>query len=44
VDAKRLRLLHDMVPNAAHIAVLINPANAASVEGALQEPKKLPLP
>jgi putative ABC transport system substrate-binding protein len=36
VDAKRMRLLHDMVPRAARIAVLINPANAASAEGALQ--------
>ena len=36
VDAKRLRLLHDMVPKAARIAALINPANAASAEGALQ--------
>jgi putative ABC transport system substrate-binding protein len=36
VDAKRLRLLHDMVPKATRIAALINPANAASAEGALQ--------
>ena len=36
VDAKRLRLLHDMVPKAVRIAVFINPANVAIAEGALQ--------
>lgn len=36
VDAKRLRLLHDMVPNAARVAVLVNPANIASAAGTLQ--------
>ena len=36
VNAKRLRLLHDMVPKAVHVAVLVNPANTSSAEGALQ--------
>ena len=30
--AKRLRLLHDLVPKAVRIAVLVNPANASSAE------------
>src|SRR3974390_3010303 len=29
VVAKRLRLLHDLLPNAVRIAVLVNPANAS---------------
>ncbi len=36
VDAKRLRLLHDMVPKATRVAVLVNPANTASAEAVLQ--------
>jgi putative ABC transport system substrate-binding protein len=32
VVAKRLRLLHDLVPKAVRIAVLVNPANAAVAE------------
>jgi putative tryptophan/tyrosine transport system substrate-binding protein len=32
VVAKRLRLLHDLVPNAVRVAVLLNPANASSAE------------
>jgi len=39
VNAKRLRLLHDMVPRAARVAVLVDPANAATAESALQETK-----
>jgi putative ABC transport system substrate-binding protein len=35
VDAKRLRLLHDLVPKASRIAVLVNPTNAVSTEGTL---------
>ena len=33
--AKRLRLLHDLVPKAVRIAVLVNPANASSAEPTL---------
>jgi putative tryptophan/tyrosine transport system substrate-binding protein len=36
VTAKRLRLLHDLLPKATRIAVLVNPANAASTEFTLQ--------
>jgi putative ABC transport system substrate-binding protein len=35
--AKRLRLLHDLVPKAVRIAVLVNPANASSAESILGE-------
>jgi ABC-type uncharacterized transport system substrate-binding protein len=34
---KRLRLLHDLVPKAIRIAVLINPANALTAEPTLRE-------
>jgi putative tryptophan/tyrosine transport system substrate-binding protein len=37
VVAKRLRLLHDLVPAAVHIAVLVNPANASTTDAALRE-------
>src|SRR5262249_36000095 len=37
VDGKaRLRLLHDLVPKAVRIAVLLNPANATGVESTLR--------
>jgi putative tryptophan/tyrosine transport system substrate-binding protein len=35
--AKRLGLLHDLVPKAVRIAVLINPANASTAEVTLRE-------
>ena len=37
VLAKRLRLLHDLVPKAVRIAVLVNPANAPNTETTLRE-------
>jgi putative tryptophan/tyrosine transport system substrate-binding protein len=37
VVAKRLGLLHDLVPTAARIAVLINPANAPTAETMLRD-------
>ena len=37
VLAKRLRLLHDLVPKAVRIAVLVNPANASTAEPTLRE-------
>ena len=36
VVAKRLRPLHDLLPKAARVAVLVNPANASSVEATLR--------
>jgi ABC-type uncharacterized transport system substrate-binding protein len=35
--AKRLGLLHELVPKAVRIAVLVNPANAPTAEAALRE-------
>jgi putative tryptophan/tyrosine transport system substrate-binding protein len=34
---KRLGLLHDLVPKAVHIAVLVNPANASVAEATLRD-------
>jgi putative tryptophan/tyrosine transport system substrate-binding protein len=38
--SKRLRLLHDLVPKAIRVAVLLNPANAAVTESTLQAVQK----
>jgi putative tryptophan/tyrosine transport system substrate-binding protein len=40
VTAKRLRLLHDLLPKAVRIAVLLNPANATVAESTLREAQK----
>lgn len=37
VNAKRLKLLHDIVPKAVRIAVLVNPANASTAASTWQE-------
>jgi putative tryptophan/tyrosine transport system substrate-binding protein len=37
VSAKRLRLLHDLVPKAVRIAVLLNPENATVTESTLRD-------
>ena len=37
ITAKRLRLLHDLVPKALRIAVLVNPANATSAATTIRE-------
>ena len=36
VIAKRLRLLHDLLPKAVHFTVLLNPANAMSAESTVR--------
>ena len=38
--AKRLRLLHEMVPKAVHVAVLVNPRNPSVVETTVREVQK----
>ena len=40
VVAKRLRLLHDLLPNAARIAVLVDPNNASVTKAAVQAVQK----
>jgi len=40
IVAKRLRLLRDLLPNAARIAVLVNPNNATITETAVQDVQK----
>ena len=37
VEVKRLGLLHELLPKAAQIAVLVNPGNATSTESTLRE-------
>ena len=37
VVAKRLRLLHDLMPKAARVAVLVNPGNASVTDSTLRE-------
>jgi putative tryptophan/tyrosine transport system substrate-binding protein len=40
VIAKRLRLLHDLVPKGVRVAVLVNPANAPVTESTLRQTKE----
>jgi len=40
VGAKRLRLLHELVPKAVRVAVLVNPANASAAETTLRDVKE----
>ena len=40
VIGKRLRLLHDLVPKAVHVGVLVNPANPSTTQTTLREVQK----
>jgi putative ABC transport system substrate-binding protein len=40
VGAKRLRLLHEMVPKSVRVAVLVNPANASAAKTTLRDVKE----
>ena len=40
IVTKRLRLLHDLLPNAVRIAVLVNPGNASVTRTTVQEVQK----
>ena len=44
VVAKRLRLLHELVPKAVRVAVLVNPRNASAAESTLRGVQKPPPP
>jgi putative ABC transport system substrate-binding protein len=37
IDGKRLGLLHELVPKAIHIAILVNPANVPTAEATLRD-------